>query len=421
MPPPAPLPEFASLVELNGALRAGRLKARDVVRQASRLLEEEVRGGTVRELLESEALRTARDVERELSRGRTRGLLQGAPFAVSETIAVGGRPAPWNPEISDPRRAEDAAVVERLRRARALPLAVAVSPPLGAVTEGPAAAETACASLVARGLVPFAVAADFNGNVLRAALEQGCCALRPTFSLTSAYGVAPLGWTLVTAAVLAMDAADCGTVLDSMSGGDLRSPSSPGRAFHFAPQYALPPEQLRVALAPGGGPLRPWLARARVALVDLPAPALPAWAVLETILAAEAGEALGDLLEALPAGRDFLAEVRSLTAIDYLHAMRLRRQIQEWLSAVFEKAEILVLPGDPHHANSAQAMEESSADCRTCDTLAAALLAGAPVFASARSGRPRFCMVVRPWSENTMLRLAAFLESIPADAPTGQV
>ncbi|MGB9609978.1 MAG: amidase family protein, partial [Bryobacteraceae bacterium] len=388
---------------------------------ASRLLEEEVRRGTVRELLESEALRTARDVERELNRGRTRGLLQGAPFAVSETIAVAGRPAPWNPEINDLRRHEDAAVVERLRRARALLLAVAVSPPIGGVTEGPAAVETACASLVARRLAPFALAADFNGNVLRAALEQGCCALRPTFSLTSGYGVAPLGWTLATAAVLATNAADCGTVLASMSGGDLRSPSSPGRAFRFAPQYAPRPEQMRVALTPGGDLLRAWLTRARVTLVDLPAVDLPPWDVLETILAAEAGEAFADLLEALPAGREFLSEARSLTAFDYLHAMRLRRKIQEWLSAVFEMADILVLSWDPRHAHSTQALVENGGDCRTCDMLAAAVLAGAPVFASGCNGRPRFCMIVRPWSENTMLRLAASLDSISPGAPTGQV
>ncbi|MCS7043066.1 MAG: amidase [Bryobacteraceae bacterium] len=409
MPAPAPLPEFSSLVDLNGALRAGRLKARDLVRAAARALSQEARpGGAVRELLEEDALGAARDVEKELARGRTRGLLQGAPFAVSETLSLARRVPPWNPG-ADPRRVEDAAAVARLRGARSIPLALASSPPLGGLLAGPAAAESAAASLVGRRLVPFALAVDFNGNVLRGALEHACCALRPTFGLASAFGIAPLGWTLASAAVLAGSAEDCGFVLERISGADSRSPHSPGRGFRYAPQYARPLDQLRVAVAPDAGPLLAALADLRSGLAEFPVPDLPATSTLETILAAEAGEAFADLLAASPEGRAFLDEARSLAAFDYLRAMRLRRMAQEWLSAALERADVLLLPWRHSHDPASPDLS-GEVPCRLCEFLALALLAGAPVFASGKRAGALFCAVARPFSENTLLRLVSTLE-----------
>lgn len=419
MPSPAPTPEFASLAELNGALRAGKLKARELVRAAARALEPETRpGGPVRALLEDEALRLAGDVERELDRGRTRGLLQGAPFVVSETVSVAGRAPSWDPG-ADPRRVEDAAVVSRLRGAKAIPLAVASSAPLGGVLAGQAATESGCAALVARRLLPFALAVDFSGNVLRGALAQGCCALRPTFGIVSAFGLAPLGWTLATAAVMAGNAEDCGTVLARISGGDTRSPHSPGRAFHYAPQYARSPGQIRAAVAPGAASLSAALQHLLVPLAEFPVPELPAAAVVDTILAAEAGEVFGDLLLGLPEGPAWLEEARSLSAFEYLHAMRVRRMAQDWFSAAAERADVLVLSGDRHeHEQGAVAPEKGEAFCLHCETLAVALLAGAPVYASAGRGGPRFLAIARPGAENTLLRLASALESL--HPPGGQ-
>ncbi len=412
MPSPAPAPEFASLADLNGALRAGRLRARELVRAAARALEPETKpGGLVRELLEDEALRIARDVERELGRGRTRGLLQGAPFAVSEAVTPAGR-RPWWNAGADPRRVEDAAVVSRLRGAKAVPLAVAASPPLGGLVAGQAAAENGCAALVARRLAPFALAVDFNGNVLRGALTQGCCALRPTFGLASAFGLAPLGWTLATAAVLAGNAEDCGTVLARISGGDSRSPHSPGRAFHYAPQYARSPEQIRVAVAQGSEPLAAAVQNLRAPSAEFPATDLPATAIVETILAAEAGEALEDLVAGFPEGRAWLEDAQSLTAFDYLRAMRLRRMAQDWFAAAAERVDVMVLSWHRHeHSPLAMEPEDSHAPCLLCETLSVALLAGAPVYASAVRGGLRFLAIARPGAENTLLRLASALES----------
>jgi len=408
----APLPELASLAGLNGALRSGRLKARVLVRAAAEPLKEEARpGGPVREVLEEEAMRAARDVERELGRGRTRGLLQGAPFGVSEMLAVAGRRPSWDAEAADARGAEDSAPVARLRSAKALPLAVTVCPPLGGVAHGFLASESAAASVVARGLLPFALAADFNGNVIRAALEQGCCALRPTFGTVSGYGVAPLGWTLATAAVLARSAEDCGIVLDQISGSESRSPHSPGRAFRYAPQHARAPAQLRVALVQADEALKASLARLGVGMADFSGPGLPALAVLEVILAAEAGEAFARELETTPRGREYLNEAAGLHAFDYLRAMRLRRQIQAWLAEAAGRADVIVVPWDPsRHSQNRLAAEEGIA-CPECTVLAAAILAGAPLFAMRAAAGGAWFALARPQAENTLLRFASTLRA----------
>ncbi|MCX7605003.1 MAG: amidase, partial [Bryobacteraceae bacterium] len=298
--------------------------------------------------------------------------------------------------------------------------ALAASPLLGGLAAGQSAAESACASLVARRLAPFALAVDFNGNVLRGELEHGRPPLRPTFGSASAFGIAPLGWTLATAAVLAGNAEDCGTVLAGICGADSRSPHSPGRGFHYAPQYARPPEQLRVAVAPGGEPLVAALNALRAVLAPFPAPDLPAAAVLETVLAAEAGETFADLLAGSPEGRAFLDEARSLGAFDYLRAMRLRRMAQEWFSSAFERVDVLVLPWEDHRHDPLDSDLQGEEACLLCGSLAVALLAGAPVFASGRPGAPPFCAISRPRSENTLLRLAAALESVLPRGPARQ-
>jgi len=412
MPFSAPLPELASLAGLNGALRSGRLKARALVRATAEPLKEEARpGGAVREVLEDEAMRAAHDVERELGRGRTRGLLQGAPFGVSELLAVAGRRPAWDAGAADARGAGDSAPVARLRGVKALPLAVTASPPLGGVTDGFLASETAAASVVARGLLPFALAVDFNGNVIRAALAQGCCALRPTFGAVSGYGVAPLGWTLATAAVLARSAEDCGVVVDRISGSDSRSPHSPGRAFHFAPQYARAPAQLRAALVQNDEALKASLARLGVGMAEFSGPGLPAVAVLDVILASEAGEAFASELESAPGGREYLAEAAGLRAFDYLRAMRLRRQIQAWLAEAAGRADILVAPWGPARDAQDWLAAEAASACPACTVLAAAILAGAPLFASPAAGGSAWFAVARPQAENTLLRFASAMEA----------
>lgn len=397
---------FASLLELNGLLRSGAVKARGIIRDAARLLEAEAGpGGAVRRLLLDEAMEAARGVERELKRGRTRGVLQGAPFGVSELLQTARRAPVWDPQ-APPQEVEDATAVNRLRGARAAPLALLASPALGGIAKGPGASEDACARVVSRGLLPFAVSLDFNGNVLRAALGRGCWALRPTFGTVSGFGTAPLSWTLGAVSVIARTPDDCGHVLAAMSGGDSRCPHSPGRTYRFAPEYAKPVRGLRVADAGAGDVLRPWLERQGAVLSAAPKPQGLPLDILDAVVAAEAGEALEQELAQCGQCEHYLAQARELTAFEYLRAMRLRRALQNWYLSALAEADALILPAgqwmlaEPEGGTSGAAQQ----------WLASALLTGAPILMWGGGGSlPAFCLAGRAGAENTLLRLAGAL------------
>lgn len=407
-------PASASLLELNGRLRSGEVKTRDLVRSAAASLRAlAAPEGPVRHVFEREAMQAAGAVERELKRGRTRGILQGAPFGVSELLQTAGRAPFWNPAIP-PAQAEDAAAVSRLRGARAIPLAVLASPALGGVAQGFATSEAACAGLVSRGLLPFAVSLDFNGNVLRAALQQGCWALRPSFGMISGFGTAPLSWTLASVSVLARTPEDCGHAAAAMSGSDSRCPHSPGRAFRFAPEYARPPRELAVLGAGCPPSVRQAFQASGAAWSEAPVPGEDPTDILEVVLAAEAGEALQDELAESAQGREYLAQAQEIGAMDYLRAMRLRRALQDWLYQTLAGADAVVIPAD---------LQEITGFAPGSGALAwfvTALLAGAPVIACGagrEQGLPAFCIAGRAGSENTLLRLAEAIRENPPKNP----
>ncbi len=402
---------FASLLELNGLLRSGSVKARAVIREAARRLEAEAGpGGAVRSVFLKDALEAARGVERELKRGRTRGILQGAPFGVSELLQTARRAPVWDPH-APPQEVEDAAAVSRLKSARAAPLALLASNAFGGIAEGFGASEDACGLVVSRGLLPFAVSLDFSGNVLRAALRRGCWALRPTFGTVSAYGTAPLSWTLGAVSVVARTPEDCGHVLAAMSGGDSRSPYSPGRTFRFAPEYARPVRGLSVAGAEAG--LRTWLERHGAVLTAAPKPQGLPLEILETVIAAETGEVLEQELAQCGQCQRFLDQARELTAFEYLRAMRLRQALRDWYNSALAGADVIVLPGGPRILAGPEGGEGNAPQ----QWLATALLAGAPIIACGGSREqhlPAFCLTGRAGAENTLLRLAgAVAEGAP--------
>lgn len=401
----------ASLLDLNGLLRSGSVKARDIIRRAVQALQAETaRDGSVRQILEREAMSAARGVERELSRGRTRGILQGAPYGVSELLQVSGLPPFWNADVH-PRQVEDAAAVSRLRGARAIPLALLSSPPPGAAEFWRSGGADPCAAVVGRRLLPFAIGLDFNGNVLRSALRHGCWALRPTFGTVSGFGMAPVSWTLAAVTPVAGTPEDCGHVLAAMSGGDSRCFHSPGRTFRFVPQYARFSHKLLAAEGASVPALLTALGKMGASVESAPRPKGFSGDILEIVLAAEACEAMEDEMASAAEGGEILEQARELTAFDYLRAMRLRREVQEWFNEALAGSDAVIFPA------ASLAEPETEADAGPQEWLATALIAGAPVVAfGGGGGLPAFCLTGRAGGENSLLKLAAALREAAGPA-----
>jgi aspartyl-tRNA(Asn)/glutamyl-tRNA(Gln) amidotransferase subunit A len=190
------------------------------------------------------AMAEARAAEREIFRGRYRGLLHGIPIAVKDNFWTRGvRTTAGSTILRDFVPPEDAAAVRRLRRAGAVLLGksnmhefafgiTGENPHYGA-TRNPWRRELisggssgGSAAAVAAGLCVASVGTDTGGSIRVPAALCGIIGLKPTFGRISRYGVVPLALSFDHVSVLARSVADAGVMLKLLSGYDRRDAGS---------------------------------------------------------------------------------------------------------------------------------------------------------------------------------------------------
>src|SRR5205085_4006375 len=87
---------FATIPELNTRLKAREFSAEDLARAFSERLQQlGPRYNALALTLHQEALRKAKEVDKELKRERFRGPLQGVPYAVKDLLSYAGQPTTW--------------------------------------------------------------------------------------------------------------------------------------------------------------------------------------------------------------------------------------------------------------------------------------------------------------------------------------
>lgn len=377
---------FASIGELSAKLRAKEFSCVELTRAfCDRFEKVAPKYNALALSLREQAVDQARDVDRELKRGRTRGPLQGIPYGVKDLIAVKDRPTAWGARpFAGQVFKEDAAVVEKLNDAKAILIgklamislagggnyrsaAASVNGPCrnpwdrerwsGGSSSGPGAA-------VAAGLMPFALGSETSGSILTPSAFCGITGLRPTYGLVSRRGAMALAWTLDKIGPMCRSAEDCALVLETIAGGDRQDPGSAGRGFRYTPKIGREPKDITIGYAPVD--FQEWAqpsARAafqaaldvirshgyRMKEVELPA--FPYGAVLGTILAGEAGSAFEDFIRS--GAVDGLHDARQiaglkayvdLPATDYLRAMRVRTLIQQALYDLLLDVNVFLTP-----------------------------------------------------------------------------
>ena len=384
---------FATVPELNARLKAREFSAEDLARAFSERLQQlGPRYNALALPLHQEALRKAKEVDKELKRERFRGPLQGIPYGVKDLLSFAGQPTTWGAKPYAGQVFDyDATVIEKLGAVGAvltgklamvelaggggyrLPSASLTGPGLnpwdrarwsGGSSSGSAAA-------VAAGLAPFAIGSETSGSIVTPASFCGVTALRPTYGLVSRYGAMALSWTLDKLGPFAHTAEDCGLILQAIAGKDGKDPGSAGKSFYYTPQYARDMKDLRVGYAPvdftewAEPAARPAfeaalgvLKASGVQLVETRLPPFPYAATLSTILAGEQASIFEPLIasgkvEEL-ADKAQIAGLKAsleLPAKDYLKAMRVRRLIQQEISKLFGTVDVLVAPGRPGPAS----------------------------------------------------------------------
>ncbi|ENM2495743.1 allophanate hydrolase [Serratia marcescens] len=189
--------------------------------------------------------------------------LFGVPFAIKDNIDVGGWPTSAACPAFTYQAAADATVVANLRAAGAIALGktnldqfatglVGTRSPYGAVVNSfdsryvSGGSSSGSASVVARGLVPFALGTDTAGSGRVPAGFNNIVGLKPTKGRLSNRGVVPACRLNDTVSVFALTVADAAQVAELASGFDAADPYSrpdPHTApadIPAAPRFAVP-------------------------------------------------------------------------------------------------------------------------------------------------------------------------------------
>ena len=377
---------FASAASLNAGWRKGDYSAEELTKAFLDRLEK--RGPEHNALalsLRKEALKRAKDVDKERKLERFRSRLQGVPFGAKDLLAWPNHPTTWGAKPYATQQFEEpATVLKKLDKTGAVLIGKLAMVELAggpgyryakASLTGPClnpwdkarwagGSSSGSGAAVAAGLVGFALGSETSGSILTPAAFCGVTGLRPSYGLVSRAGAMALSWTLDKIGPMARTAEDCGIILGVIAGGDARDPMSAGKSFYYAPQFARPMTEYTVGFARvdweewAEPETRSAYAAALealkglgVKLKEVEMPDFPYGPLVSTIMQAEAGSIFEELVAS---GKvDELADEKQIAGLkacgdvlakDYLKAMRVRRLLLTAFSQFFADLDMIVAP-----------------------------------------------------------------------------
>ena len=382
-----------TIVEIRGALAAGRVTAAEFLRRRWQQLQQ------LSEPARDPAwisLATEAQLEAQLAvleqRDPATCPLYGVPFAVKDNIDVAG----WITTAACPDFAHVAArtahVVEQLQQAGAVLLGktnldqfatglVGTRSPYGSVPNVFSAqhisggSSSGSASVVARGLVAFALGTDTAGSGRVPAGFNNLIGCKPTPGIVSTAGVVPACKTLDCVSLLTLTAADAATVFAVMAGPGAPGPAEPVFSRPAQSRYALPARP-RV-----GVPRDPFFVSAAYRLLydascrhltalqceqglfDLAPFAEVAALLYQGPWAAERYAVAGPLIERAAPGLDaVVAEVISVgkcfSAVDAFNALYRVRELEAQTRKVWDEFDVLMVPTAPNLPTAAEVAAE---------------------------------------------------------------
>jgi amidase len=194
--------------------------------------------------LNPEALRLARELDRERRAGKLRGPLHGIPVLLKDNIATADRmsTSAGSLALAGSRAARDAFVAQRLRAAGAVILgktnlsewanmrstqSISGWSGRGGLTRNPYALDRNCsgsssgsAAAIAAGLATLAVGTETDGSIVSPASICGLVGIKPTLGLVSRAGIIPIAASQDTAGPMTRTVADAALLLAALAGVD---------------------------------------------------------------------------------------------------------------------------------------------------------------------------------------------------------
>lgn len=201
--------------------------------------------------LDEDALRQARQADREIASGHYRGPLHGIPWGAKDLFALPGYPTTWGAEpYRDQILDQKSAVIERLEDAGAILIAKLT---LGALAmgdvwfggktrnpwkldQGSSGSSAGSAAVTAAGLAGFTIGTETLGSIVSPCSRCGVSGLRPTFGRVSRHGAMTLCWSMDKIGPITRSVDDCGLVFSALHGRDPRDPTTVEKPFEWPSQ-----------------------------------------------------------------------------------------------------------------------------------------------------------------------------------------
>jgi aspartyl-tRNA(Asn)/glutamyl-tRNA(Gln) amidotransferase subunit A len=445
---------FSSVTELATQIRSRRISPVELTESYLERLEKIGRRlGAVATLMHDSALEEARAAEREIKKGHYRGLLHGIPYGAKDLLATRNAKTTWGAApYKDQQFDEDATVIRKLREAGAiLTVKLAMVELAGGMgyNEAHASLTGACktpwneeywsggsssgpGAATAAGLVAFAIGSETSGSIITPSAFCGVSGLRPTYGAISRHGAMALCWTLDKLGPLCRSAKDCGIVFQAIAGHDPLDPTSVDAAARTQPTKPRGKgAQLRIAVMKDSyekaqAEVKENFMRSLDVLrkfatleMDVKLPDFPYGPAVGTIVDAEGASAFRELIEsgrvqelASPTGKVGGYAASLVTAVDYLHAMRLRAPMRRAWNEMFSKYNLLVAPsrGTVSYPIN-KTFDQAYPNISTSSPIGACNLVGVPAISIpngfGQNNLPTGIQIIGPaWSEQLLIEIA---------------
>jgi aspartyl-tRNA(Asn)/glutamyl-tRNA(Gln) amidotransferase subunit A len=331
-------------------------------------------------VLREDAIRSARQAEKEIADGHYRGALHGIPIAIKDIYDTKGvRTTACSKVRENHVPAEDSTVVRKFREAGAVILGKVSThefafgfdshPTKNAWNSNhiPSGSSGGSGAAIAAGLCFAATGSDTGGSIRAPAAANGIAGIKPTYGRVSKSGVAVLSWSLDHAGPMARTVCDLAILLGVMAGPD---PLDPHTKDVAVPNYvdALSGDIRGIRLGIPSNyffdDVEPFVADAvRTAIASLEAlgaKAVPIFipdldGVLDCMLAIAMSEASAYHQQALRTTPELfsdetrlLLEAGEMTlATTYINAQRSRFAIKNALKQAMKNVDVLVTPTQP--------------------------------------------------------------------------
>ncbi len=225
---------------------------------------------------------------------------------------------------------------------------------------------------VAAGLILGGLGTDTGGSIRGPASLCGIVGLKPTYGLVSRAGVAPAAWSLDHIGPMAWTSEDCALMLQALAGHDPADPASADRpSVDYAAGIGKGAMGLRI------GVLRRWheidrpvadavrkgiddaieaYRKMGATLVDLDVSPMQDYAAAGFFISTvERGAAYEHMMRVAPEKfgqryRDRLVFASFVTGMDYVQAMRKRRELIAEMAAAMAGVDVVLTAGNPDEA-----------------------------------------------------------------------